>query len=466
MKTWKLAGILVAVIFVAAYGLRAAEPGSATDSDLQKLLHDRLSHINAATCIVVGLLDEKGERFFSEGVLSQSDHRAADGDTLFEIGSVTKVFTALVLANAVQRGEVRLDDPVAKFLPPTVKVPSRNGRQITLVDLATQSSGLPRLPTNLSPKSAANPYADYGEDQLYEFLSNYKLPRDIGAKYEYSNVGVGLLGHVLSLATHKEYEALVVDRIASPLHLDSTRITLSADLKSRLAVGYGLDGTPVGPWEMSVLAGAGAIHSPARDMLKFLSANLGLTRSDLWPAMQMTHEPRHDTDLPNVEIGLCWHITKSPQGPIVWHNGQTAGFHAFIAFDPQKKKGVVVLINAGASIDDLGFHLLDPNHPLSKLPKERTAIALKPEVLDQYVGRYEVAPNVYFTIERKENQLRAQLTGQSFFEIYPESEIDFFYKVVDAQISFEKNDQGKVVSLVLHQAGQNVPAKKTDSQGK
>ena len=116
--------------------------------------------------------------------------RPLDGNTVFEIGSISKVFTALVLADMVRKGELALEDPVAKYLPDTVKVPARNGRQITLLDLATQSSGLPRMPTNFTPKDPANPYADYTIRQLYDFLSGYQLPRDPGERYEYSNLGL------------------------------------------------------------------------------------------------------------------------------------------------------------------------------------------------------------------------------------------------------------------------------------
>src|SRR5204862_268966 len=112
-------------------------------------------------------------------------------NTLFEIGSMTKTFTATNLADMVARGEVRLDDPVAKYLPDSAHVPSRNGKQITLVDLAIQSSGLPRLPSNLAPRDPGNPYADYSVQQLYAFLAAYQLTRDIGATSEYSNLGVG-----------------------------------------------------------------------------------------------------------------------------------------------------------------------------------------------------------------------------------------------------------------------------------
>src|SRR5208283_4407870 len=124
----------------------------------------------------------------------KNDKRALDGDTVFEIGSITKVFTALLLADMAQRGEVALTDPVSKYLPKGVKMPGRNGHAIMLQDLATHTSGLPRLPSNMKPKDFMNPYADYTPELLYQFLSSYELPRDPGSKWEYSNLGAGLLG--------------------------------------------------------------------------------------------------------------------------------------------------------------------------------------------------------------------------------------------------------------------------------
>ena len=165
--------------------------------------------------IVVGVIEPAGRRIVTYGRASTSEAVPLDGDTIFEIGSISKVFTSLLLADAVQRGEVALTDPISKYLPASVKVPER-GRAITLQDLATHTSGLPRLP-DMNPKDPENPYADYSVDQLYRFLSTYQLPRDVGASYEYSNLGAGLLGHILALRAGTDYESLVKSRITGPL---------------------------------------------------------------------------------------------------------------------------------------------------------------------------------------------------------------------------------------------------------
>src|SRR5215471_14205992 len=219
------------VLFLAA-AMHAQTP---SDAAIRAILADRIDNLRQGVGIAVGIVDANGRRFVNHGVFSVDNPRPVAGDTVFEIGSITKVFTSTILADMVQRGEVSLDDPVARFLPPDVKVPERGGKKITLLDLATHSSGLPRMPTNFAPRNLDNPYADYGVDRLYAFLSGYALPRDIGEKFEYSNLAVGLLGTALARRAGMDYETLVRTRITGPLKMDSTSITLTVEMKQRLA---------------------------------------------------------------------------------------------------------------------------------------------------------------------------------------------------------------------------------------
>src|SRR5437762_3782146 len=220
--------------------------GWPNDSALNATLQSRVRTPPGIGIVVATLEKGKPRRIFSAG--SSGSATPLDGNTVFEIGSITKTFTSALLADMVERGEVKLDDPVSKFLPATVRVPSRGGKQITLLDLATQSSGLPRLPNNLSPKNILNPYADYSVQQLYDFLSHYELTRDIGSQFEYSNLGGGLLGHALSLRAGKSYEALVIERILEPLGMHDTRITLTPEMREHFAVGHSANGTVMPPW--------------------------------------------------------------------------------------------------------------------------------------------------------------------------------------------------------------------------
>ncbi len=168
---WLIRYSIIVILFLcAARFLRAAE-ALPSDSEIEAILRDRIDIGKQSVGIVIGIVDEKGPRIIRYGKLSRDSDRTVDGDTVFEIGSATKVFTGLLMADAVERGEMKLDDPISKYLPSSVKIPTRNGRQITLLDLATHTSGLPRLPDNLAPKDWNNPYADYTVEQMYAFLS-------------------------------------------------------------------------------------------------------------------------------------------------------------------------------------------------------------------------------------------------------------------------------------------------------
>jgi CubicO group peptidase (beta-lactamase class C family) len=448
----------------AAAGQSSPEASLPPDNEIRKILVERIDAQQQSVGIVVGVIEPTGRRIVTYGRSAKGDGRPLDGDTLFEIGSITKVFTSLLLTDAVQRKELALADPVAKYLPSTVRVPQRSGRAITFQDLSTHTSGLPRLPTNMRPKDPSNPYADYSVDQLYQFLSSYELTRDIGQQYEYSNLGGGLLGHVLATRAGMDYETLVRTRITGPLGMTSTSITLSPDMKARLASGHGQMLQPVANWDLPTLAGAGALRSSANDLLTFLAAALGYVKSPLAPAMAAMTAMRRPTGIDGLEIALGWHVLTGNGKEIVWHNGGTGGYRTFIGYDPKARVGVVVLSNAGtvAGPDDIGRHLLDTqrpllaqNSPLVTPPKAHTEAAVDPTVFDKYVGRYQLAPAVILTVTRDGNRRMVQLTGQPALEVFPESEKEYFLKVVDAQLTFETDAQGKATAVVLHQLARN-----------
>lgn len=459
---------LVTLAFAVALPTRAQTSAVPSDAEIRKILVDRIDVQKQSVGIVVGVIEPSGRRVVSYGRLAKDDPRPLNGDTVFEIGSITKVFTSLLLADAVERGEVALTDPVGTFLPAKVKMPERGGRSITLHDLSTHTSGLPRLPSNMAPKDPANPYADYTFENLYTFLSGYQLPRDIGSEFEYSNLGGGLLGHALTLrARATDYEELVRARVTTPLGMTSTSITLPPGMQSRLATGHGATLQPVATWDLPALAGAGALRSTTNDLLTFLAANLGYVKTPLAPAMANMLTGRRQTSTPNTAIGLGWLVLTTHGRELVWHNGGTAGYRTFIGFDPKARVGVVVLSNAGtaAGPDDIGRHLIDPELPLlpsQTAPKSRTEIPVDPQLADNYVGRYQLAPAAIFTVTRDDAHVFVQLTGQPRFEMFPESAKDFFLKVVDAQITFETGGDGKATALVLHQMGVDQRAKRIE----
>ena len=342
--------------------------------------------------IVVGIVDEHGSSIVSCGKLDNGTDQEVNGDTVFEIGSVTKTFTGLLLQDMVERGEMKLDDPVAKYLPKSVKMPTRNGKQITLLQLATHMSGLPPLPDNLNPKRADNLYADYTVQGLYAFLSGYKLTRDPGAKFEYSSLGFALLGHVIALKAGTNYESLVVDWICRPLQMDSTRIALTPELKSRFAQGHNQLGYAVPGWDRQVMLGNGALRSTANDLLKYVSANLGLTPSSLTPLMEKTHVAHFHADDIDRDIGLAWVITRELDGTkIVSKGGNTGGFLAIACFDKARRRGVVVLSDSyDFGVVYIGMLLLQSEWESNRRPEETK---INSQFYDLYVGQYQLSPD-------------------------------------------------------------------------
>jgi CubicO group peptidase (beta-lactamase class C family) len=336
-----------------------------TDADVRAMLLRRVA-TGKNPGIVVGIYENGTTRIIAMG-RSNAPNDSLDGNTVFEIGSITKVFTSTLLADMAARRLVSLDDPVAKYLPANVRVPSRNGRSITLLDLAIQHSGLPRLPDNMHPADPDNPYADYTREQMYEFLSRYELSRDPGATFEYSNLGVGLLGDALSLRAGTSYEALVIDRILEPLGMRDTRITLAPIMRARLAHGYDARGFPTKNWDLPALAGAGALRSTVNDMLRFAAAAVGApgTPAAVASALADAERPRRPLGTDGTgQIGLNWFTFRTGPVEIVWHNGGTGGYRSFLGLDKARKRAVVVLTNSANGVDDVGRHLLDPTLPL------------------------------------------------------------------------------------------------------
>ena len=413
-----------------------------SDDDIRGILSERIDGQRRSVGIVVGVIEPEGRRVVAHGHLARDGARQVDGDTVFEIGSVTKVFTALLLADMARLGDVRADDPVANYLPDDVDAPEHQGAAISLEDLATHKSGLPRLPDNFRPSDPNNPYADYTIEQLYQFLSGYDLPRGIGEAYEYSNLGYGLLGHALERKGEKSYEALVQEHVLAPLQMENTGITLTPEMEARLATAHNPALEPVSNWDLPTLAGAGALRSTANDLLNFLELLRG------------------QKDVPlaaSVEATLDWVAIKNSDDRIIWHTGGTGGYRSFVGILPNAKVGVVVLSNSFAGIGDIGLHLLDPDLPLVPPPSQHREVAVDPDLYDGYVGRYQLALEFVLTITREGDRLFAQATDQSRFEVFPEGDQDFFYKVVDAQLRFKVDDQGRATQIILFQNEQAMP---------
>ncbi len=454
IKSFKTFVGIPALFFIASATEIDAAP--LPDADIPTYLKEFVDRDHQSVGIVVGVVGAQGQRVFSYGKMKEGGTNDVNADTLFEIGSITKIFTTLTLADMADHGELKLDDPIRKFLPATVKTPSRKGKQITLLDLATHTSGLPRLPPAVTGVwnmlfHSDDPYVNFGEKELYQFVSSYKLDRDIGAEFEYSNVGMELLGHCLALKAGTNYEALILQRVCRPLHMTNTFVDVPPALQSRFATGHDEDGKPVKNWS-SPLPGDGGIRSTANDLLKFLSAEMGLTKSSLSAAMTKTQVARRPTDDDDTAMGLGWMIVTNG---VIWHNGGTAGFCSWIGFDPKNHFGVVVLCN----IDG------DPNEPgetTMGLRAYHRVAKIDFNLYDQFAGKYKGVEILHGTllVTRKKDRLFSHYDNQDEFELYPESTNSFFNNQFDIQMDFESDPNGHVTGIAFDQGGKKSRFKK------
>lgn len=411
--------------------------------------------------LVIGLVRGDETLVRGYGRTGPDDATPPDGDTAFEIGSVTKVFTALLAADAERRGEISLDWTLDTLLPPDVPAPRHSEGPIQLHHLATHTSGLPRMPSNFDPADPADPFADYDEAALFDFLGGHELTRAPGAGYDYSNVGMGLLGHLVARHARTTYGELVAERILEPLGMTATASSVLPD--QRAAVGHDAAGRPVPSWALDSLAGAGDLTSTAHDMLRFLQHQLA-PPSGLDRAIRATHADQEIDNGP--PMGLGWHLGLggATGDPLRWHNGQTGGFHSYIAFDPVGRFGVVVLANQAEMVmDALGLVLVRMLRGQGWELDLPEAISVPADTLAQLEGEYPLSLFFVLSVRADGDQLFVKATGQPEFPVFATSETEFHYRVVPAKIVFTLDPKtGRATSLVLHQNGREMPGNRVE----
>ena len=500
--------------------------------------------------ISVGWVDADGVTFFRSGKIDDENPNLITPDTQYEIGSVTKVFTALLLAESERLGKVSRNDSAAKFLLPPDDPAQATLAKITLLSLTTHTSGLPRLPGNIgaNPDANPNPYAAYDRAALLAALKAHGPTSVVGGPVSYSNFGVSVLGEALAAAWNRSYSDALRKHVLDPLGMSTTSVGLTGSSSlPNLAPGHA-NGKRVPTWTFLACAGCGAVRSSARDMAKFLGACLDGNEAPLHEAITATIQPQFPVPELGEQIGLGWMITGEKENPVYWHNGATAGSHAFVAFSPKLGAGIVLLANSQKSSDALGFVLLGikPSQPqtaasnaadfpgrypltpafaiditirdgslfvqatgqpqlatrpngadrfaiigvpaeisfergadgkvsalvlhqngmdqraprgdLAPPPKE---IALPLETLRDYVGDYPLTPQFTLTVTEADGSLFVQATGQGKAPVFATTKDEFFYKIIAASISFQRDLTGKVTGLVLHQNGRDMPATKT-----
>lgn len=405
--------------------------------------------------IVVGLHDAGKTEVYGFGV--GPNKKPPDGATLFELGPVTKVYTSLLLADAVQRREVELDTRLAELLPPGVTAPIRDKVPITLLHLALHSAGLPRMPPTLDRTSDPNPYAQYGEDALYHDLIGTTLIATPGTQILYSNYGGGLLGFVLGRKLGGGYPKLVTDRVLKPLALTDTFVVVPDAARARRAVGTTEDLAPTPHWTFDALAGAAALVSTANDQLKLIDAELDAAAGGALPlrkAMKLTQEPALDRSGSNE--GLGWMIDSSGR---FWHSGGTAGFHAVVGFDPKTRRGVVLLASTASSLierlSDAMYKILDgaPPAPLA-LPGVAQLAAL--------AGSYDLSgTTLKVVVEGK--RIYLEVPNEPRRRMTPVSDREFWIEALQSGAVFER-DGDKVTRLVFGIGDRQLAASRIDAK--
>jgi CubicO group peptidase (beta-lactamase class C family) len=468
-------GVFTALGVISASATTSTIAGSSkvppSDDVIQKILVERIGANANDAGIVVGIIEPQGKRIISFGHRKAGNSQSVDGDTVFEIGSVTKVFTALLLADMVAKNEVVLSDPVRKYLPDDVKVPERNGRPITLVDLATHTAGLPFMPEN-APTLNDTAAAKYSAADLKRYLAGYQPKRDIGSEWEYSNIGYWLLSEALSARAGTDYETLVRERVLAPLKLRETDFELSTKMKQNLATGHDAALQPAPAVSAlpiySIMPAAGGLYSTANDLLTLFSNVMGYEHSSITSVIQATVKTRRPTGGGN-EQALGWTVIGKGDDELVYRDGGTYGFASSIAWDPKKRIGAVVLSNQQGDVNDIALHLLRPDVPLARPKKTKhSEIAVDASLLDKYTGRYEAPGEGIFTVARENNFLTIQSPadwGLPKLRIRPETQQDFFATELPVRVTFKIDNDGRVSGLLIYPPrGQNaVPANRLSS---
>ena len=421
-------------------------PPALSEDAIRRLVVDRVDERRSSVGMVVGITEANSHCFVAHGCRDAHTGGSVNEKTMFEIGSITKLFTALLLSDMANRGEVRLDEPVAELLPAGTRVPVLDGRAITLRDLASHHSGLPRRPTNLRWEDRPDdPYAGYTAENLYQFLATHELIRTPRDSFEYSNVGVGLLGHALVLrAGATGYESLIRARILDPLRMDDTVFAIPSRLAANVASAHDDSLDPVPDWTFDVLAGAGGLHSNLSDLLRFMDAVCD-QGSPISAMIGPLVTPR---DQGGLELGPP--LPPHPDGAIsLSAGGTTGGSRSFLRCVPEWKRGVAVLSNTGIGhVFNLGIHVLDPR---CGLIFDRKEVAIDSACFARLVGRYQLGTIGVFDVTSTTDRLYLRLADQPAFRVYPTSEWHFFYKRVGAQVTFEPGEDGRAARLILHQ---------------
>lgn len=363
-------------------------------------------------------------------------------DSLFQIGPITQTFTALLLADAVLKAKVSPDTPIGEILSTLSVEP--NDPSITLLDLATHTSGLPRRPDNLRRHNELDPYRYYDEKQLHSFLRNHQLTGAPGKPFGYSSIGISILGYLMTVMQGESYANLIQTKITGPLGMRSTFVNLSNENRRRVLPGHNNLYARVPDWQLNTMAPALGIYSSLDDMVTYVQANLAVPEGNLGESLALAKKSHRNTSQTGNSVGFGWMIREYDNQQVNWHNGVVAGHRGFIGYMDGFETGSVVLSNAVLSeIDALGAHLLN------------SAVTL-PEIADDeggsshdYLGIYHVKQTLSFKITADSQALYWQATDQPRGKLVELGEDLFMVTDSDIRISFQRDQRGEVIAIEL-----------------
>lgn len=437
---------------LAAGMLAAAAAQAMPPEGLEAIVRERLASADSPACIAASVIGEQALEVFACG--PGAGPSGYDADSIFAIGSVTKGLTGLLLADMVVRGELALDDPASRHSRPGASLP-RGAREITLRDLVTHTSGLPRTPPGHEPRDPANPYGHYDAEALYASLARTRLAREPGAGYEYSNLGFMWLSEILARRAGTSYEALLKERVLAPLGMDSSGVTLAGAQQARAVKGHDRAYREVAAWTIGAdLEGVGLVRSTLRDMMRLAEALAGRRSTPLDAAIALALEPPAPRAAPHV--AFAWNIGGDDDARRHEHGGGVGGFGAHLAFDRGRKRAAVVLADAEVSIFDLAVHLVDGRYHLRRRPE---AAPLSAPRRREYPGRYALAEGDAVEVHEDGARLLARFDGMAA-ELFHQGGDAFFVQVADVQLVFGRDSGGRIEGLTLYRDGRERRARR------
>ena len=449
--------LLITFIVSMVAGQALAQDEFKYEQKIAALVEPYLTH-HKVNAISIGVITNGTTWTKNFGTLDADGTRSPNEKTLYEIGSISKVFTSLLLAEAIESGRLKLDDPISTVMQELAEKNPTVGKAITFKHLSHHVSGLPVMPDNITPADSTNPFDGYSRAMLTEYMLSVKPERKPGEGYEYSNLAVGLLGDLLSRQAEVSYESLLKDKLTGPLKMSDTTITLTPEQLTRFAPPHNSALLPDKSWDFDALAGCGAIRSNVNDMLLFAEASLHPPEGPLGKAIELAWKQHKPAKYGNHAMGLGWMIARD--GSTRWHNGQTGGYQAMILISRQSKCAVVLLCNtAGSGTDALAEQIIQTVMGMDVQPKTfDKEFNVDPKVAKRLEGKYELAPGIVITVQVKEGRMVAQITGQQFLGLIPKSETEWKYQLVDAILKFELPESGNSPKVTLLQAGREMPS--------